>query len=178
MDCKAIIEKYTAGNGPLTRILLGHSAAVRDKALEIATAKSLPVDKQFVAEAAMLHDIGIVCVDAPSIHCHGTQPYICHGVEGRRILEAEGLPRHALVCERHTGSGISVAQIEGQQLPLPRHDMLPVSLEEKLICYADKFYSKSRGLRQAKPVERIIEQMQAHGQEAYERFMALHALFT
>ena len=178
MDVIALIQKYTAGNEPLERILLGHSQAVRDKALELADAKSLPVDRLFVAEAAMLHDVGIVCVDAPSIHCHGTQPYICHGVEGRRILEAEGLPRHALVCERHTGSGISVAQIEAQGLPLPRRDMLPVSLEEMLICYADKFYSKSRDLRQAKPVERIIEQMRAHGQEAYERFMHLHALFS
>lgn len=178
MNVIALIEKYTAGNEPLARILLGHSSAVRDKALEIAEAKSLSVDKQFVAEAAMLHDIGVVYVDAPSIHCYGLQPYICHGVEGRRILEAEGLPSHALVCERHTGSGISVAQIDGQQLPLPRRDMLPISLEEKLICYADKFYSKSRDLRQAKPVERIMEHMQAHGSEAYARFMALHALFS
>lgn len=178
MDVYSLLEKYTVGNAELLRILTGHSEAVRDKALEIARVKGLDVDSGFVAEAAMLHDIGVVRVDAPSISCFGSAPYICHGVEGRAILEAEGLPRHALVCERHTGSGLSVAQIVAQNLPLPHRDMIPLSLEEKLICYADKFYSKSRDLRAEKPVERIIEQMKAHGPEAYERFMEMHAIFS
>lgn len=177
METLSLLEKYTGTNTRLAYILREHSAAVCVKALEIAKAKSLPVDTQFVAQAAMLHDIGVVNVDAPSIHCYGTQPYICHGVEGRRILEAEGLPRHALVCERHTGSGISVSQIIEGNLPLPHRDMLPLSLEEKLICYADKFFSKSRDLWSAKPIERIMAQMRGHGAEAYERFMELHALF-
>lgn len=177
LDYNAIIDRYTGGNAPLRDILLGHSRAVSDKALRIARDKLLPVDLEFVEEAAMLHDIGVVRVDAPSIHCLGTEPYICHGVEGRAILEAEGLSRHALVCERHTGSGISLNQIIVGHLPLPHREMLPVSLEEKLICYADKFYSKSRDLRAEKPVERIMEQMKEHGQQAYDRFMELQALF-
>lgn len=174
---EALLKKYTANNPELYRILLGHSQAVRDKALSIAHSKSLDVDLQFVEEAAMLHDIGIVRVDAPGIHCFGTAPYICHGIEGRAILEAEGLPRHALVCERHTGSGITRQQILSEHLPLPPRDMLPLSLEEKLICYADKFYSKSRDLRQEKPVEKIIAQMAAHGADSEARFLALHSLF-
>ena len=177
MDPLSLIDKYTGANRQLAYILREHSAAVCDKALEIARQKSLPVDMNFVSEAAMLHDIGVVNVDARSIHCLGTLPYICHGVEGRKILEAEGLPVHALVCERHTGSGISVTQIIENNLPLPHRDMLPLSLEEKLICYADKFFSKSRDLRIAKPIDKIIEQMRAHGPEAYARFMRLHTMF-
>ena len=172
-----LLRKYTQGNSRLLHILTGHSEAVRDKALEIARVRMLDVDLLFVEEAAMLHDIGVVRVDAPSISCFGTEPYICHGIEGRAILESEGLPRHALVCERHTGSGISARQIVQRNLPLPHRDMLPLSLEEKLICYADKFFSKSRDLRAEKPVERIMEQMKAHGPEAYDRFMALHQIF-
>lgn len=177
VDYLEILRRYTAGNAPLCELLIAHSEAVRDKALQIAVRKSLDVDMQFVEEAAMLHDIGVVRVDAPGIHCLGQQPYICHGVEGRHILEDEGLPRHALVCERHTGSGISRAQIIEAGLPLPHRDMLPISLEEKLICYADKFYSKSRAPRAEKPLERIMQQMAEHGPEAYERFMQLHSLF-
>lgn len=178
INAEALLKKYTAGNPGLYRILLGHSEAVRDKALSIAQSKLLDVDLQFVAEAAVLHDIGIVRVNAPGIHCFGTAPYICHGIEGRAILESEGLPRHALVCERHTGSGITCGQIISENLPLPRRDMLPLSLEEKLICYADKFYSKSRNLREEKPVEKIIAQMAAHGADSAARFLALHQLFS
>lgn len=177
MNPYALLEKYTQGNPELLRILTGHSEAVRDKALAIVGAKGLDVDREFVAQAAMLHDIGVVRVDAPSISCFGPAPYIRHGVEGRFILEGERLPRHALVCERHTGSGLSIRQIEEQALPLPPRDMIPLSLEEKLICYADKFFSKSRDLRAEKPLERIKAQMEAHGTEAYARFMAMHTLF-
>lgn len=177
MNPYTLLEKYTQGNPELLRILTGHSEAVRDKALAIIISKGIDVDREFVAQAAMLHDIGVVRVDAPSISCLGAEPYIRHGVEGRAILEAEGLPRHALVCERHTGSGLSIRQIEEQALPLPHRDMIPLSLEEKLICYADKFFSKSRDLRAEKPLERIMVQMEAHGSEAYARFMEMHSLF-
>ncbi len=107
----------------------------------------------------------------------GTLPYICHGVEGRKILDAEGLPRHALVCERHTGSGLSVEDIERQNLPLPRRDMLPLSLEEKLICYADKFFSKSGDIREEKSLDRVLRSMERHGADTLARFLLLHRLF-
>lgn len=177
MQPEELLKRYTAGNAELLRILTGHSRAVRDLALAIASGKGLAVDRRFVAEAAMLHDIGVGCCDAPGIACFGAKPYICHGVEGRRILEAEGLMRHALVCERHTGAGLTADYIRARELPLPHRDMLPVSLEEKLICYADKFFSKSKALDQKKPVEKIMAQMAQYGPDSLERFQALHALF-
>ena len=57
-------------------------------------------------------------------------------------MRKEGFPRHALVCERHTGAGISLQSIIDQQLPVPHRDMVPVSLEEQVICFADKFFFK------------------------------------
>lgn len=177
VDFSAIIDKYYEGGTPLRHTLTLHSECVARKALECLDRRGIDADRRFVLEAAMLHDIGIVRCDAPSIYCEGTEPYICHGIIGAEMMRAEGLPRHALVCERHTGAGLTTADIVSQQLPLPHRDMLPLSIEEKVICYADKFYSKSRRLDEAKPIEKIIRQMEAHGPEVAARFMELHRLF-
>lgn len=127
------------------QILLRHSRDVAERAVDIARRHpQLDMDLQFVHEAAMLHDIGIIHTDAPGICCHGTHPYLAHGVLGGNILRHEGLPRHARVAERHTGTGLTAAQIRQRGLPLPEVDLVPLSLEEQLVCYADKFYSKSR----------------------------------
>lgn len=176
-DPLEIIRKYYKPGSQLYETLVIHSEKVRDKALECINRRDLEVDKDFVASAAMLHDIGIFHCDAPDIYCHGSLPYICHGVEGRKILEAEGLPRQALVCERHTGSGLTVEDIIRQNLPLPHRDMTPRSLEEKLICYADKFYSKSGDIRAEKSLDRVLRSMERHGADTLARFLEHHALF-
>lgn len=174
IDCDRIIDKYYTGSSRLRTILTVHSRLVADKALECARVRGLDADITFVEEAALLHDIGIFRCDAPDICCTGTLPYICHGVEGRRILESEGLPRHALVCERHTGSGLTVEDIIRQRLPLPLRDMTPQTIEEKLVCYADKFFSKSGDFRKEKSFERVLKSMERHGADSLSRFMALH----
>ena len=125
----------------------------------------------------MLHDIGVVRCNAPSIHCLGELPYICHGVAGREMLDNLGLHRHALVCERHTGSGLTVEDIIRQGLPLPHREMLPITTEEKLICYADKFFSKSGDYRIEKPLDRVINSMKRHGDDTLRRFLMLNEQF-
>jgi len=139
-----LIHKYCEGNDALEQLLLRHSGDVARRAVRIARAHpELGADETFLWEAAMLHDIGICRVDAPSIFCYGTEPYIRHGILGAEILRSEGLPRHADVAERHTGTGLTAAEIARQNLPLPPHDFTPRTIEEQIICYADKFYSKS-----------------------------------
>ena len=60
MDYQAIIDKYYPADDELRRVLLKHSRQVADRCLAIARKhKELPVDIQFLEEAAMLHDIGI-----------------------------------------------------------------------------------------------------------------------
>lgn len=177
IDYESIINKYYGTSSRLRTILTVHSRLVAEKALRCAAARGLDVDLEFVEEAAMLHDIGIFRCNAPDICCTGTLPYICHGVEGRKILDAEGLPRHALVCERHTGAGLTIADIESQHLPLPLRDMTPQSLEEKLICYADKFFSKSGDITAEKPLDKVRCSMERHGADTLERFDRLHELF-
>ena len=177
MDYQAIINKYYPEDNELRHILLVHSRAVADKALAIADRHpELSLDRQFIEEAAMLHDIGIVRCNAPGIQCFGTEPYICHGRIGAEMLRAEGFPRHARVCERHTGAGITRSQIIAQKLPLPQQDFLPETMEEKVICYADKFYSKTHP-----EVEKTIEQaersLKRFGEDGVERFKLWEKLF-
>jgi uncharacterized protein len=142
MDAAALLKKYFIDQSALA-IVLEHSRLVAARTREVAETLAAPVDLQFVEEAALLHDIGVSRVHAPKMFCYGSLPYICHGLAGREILEAEGLPRHALVCERHIGVGLTAEDIRQQKLPLPARDMVPLSLEEEIICFADLFYSKN-----------------------------------
>lgn len=179
LDTEALLEKYYAGNREARDLLLRHSRQVRDYALALLDRRPElrgQVDRGFVAEAAMLHDIGIGQCDAPGIHCHGTHLYIEHGYLGAELLRAEGLPRHALVCERHTGMGLSREMVEERGWPLPRRDMRPVTLEEKLVCYADKFFSKSHPDAMYTP-EVARQKVARFGEEEGRRFDALRGLF-
>ena len=144
MNAVKLLEKYFTSQAALT-VILAHSRLVSEKALHVADYLALTdIDRQFVEEAALLHDVGVCRTAATGIGC-GTEPYIRHGIIGREILEAEGMPRHAMVCERHIGVGLTVEDIRAQRLPLPERDMSPVTLEERIICFADLFYSKVPG---------------------------------
>ncbi len=178
MNIEEIYDLYYKDNPELLTTVITHSECVARKALGCLHNKGIEADLQFVKEAAMLHDIGVVKCHAPGIFCYGTLPYICHGVEGRRILESLGYPRHALVCERHTGSGLTREDIVRQGLPLPVRDLCPVSIEEKVICYADKFFSKSGNLKEEKSFEKVVNQMKKFGDDSLNRFLELHSLFS
>jgi len=173
-----IIEKYYAPGTELYHVLVQHSEQVRDKALDIAfNHPELLLDVEFLREAAMLHDIGIFLCDAPRIHCHGEHQYIEHGYLGADLIRKEGLEKHALVCERHTGVGISLEQIVNKNLPLPERDMKPISLEEKLICYADKFFSKTE-LHSTHSLDRIRTMLGHYDPENIIIFDDWHKLFA
>ena len=158
MEYLPIIYKYYPEDDALRRLLLKHSRQVADRCLEIVRRhRELPVDVQFLEEAAMLHDIGIVRCHAPGIHCLGTEPYIKHGPIGADMLRREGLPRHARVAERHTGTG------------LPGFE--PQTLEEQIVCYADKFYSKSNPDR-VLTVAEAAQSLERFGHEGVLKFLA------
>ena len=168
-----IIDKYYGGCDALRHILLTHSQSVAQRALRIAANHpQLHIDTNFVREAAMLHDIGIIRVNA-----HGTEPYIRHGICGAEILRNEGLPEsYARVCERHTGAGLTLDDIVSQNLPLPHHDLQPETIEEKLICYADKFFSKTH-LDREKTIEQAEKSLAKFGGDTLARFREMKRLF-
>jgi uncharacterized protein len=177
IDPFKIIEKYYTVDTELYYILVKHSKQVHDKALKIAANHpELKFDLEFISEASMLHDIGIFLCDAHRIHCYGEHLYIQHGYLGADLLRNEGLPRHALVSERHTGVGLSMEMIQKKDLPLPHRDMLPISLEEQLICYADKFYSKTH-LGEEHTVEKIRKYLNRYGDSEVNQFNKWLELF-
>jgi uncharacterized protein len=169
IEAAAIIEKYYKENKKARAILLSHSQLVADRATAIArdlNSRGTKVDIEFVTEAALLHDIGMIFTAAPELGCHGDLPYLMHGIKGAEILLKEGYPRHARVCERHIGIGLTAAEIIEQQLPLPQRDMLPETLEEKIISYADLFYSKGLKNRdREKSPQQVRENLQKFGAE-------------
>ncbi len=172
MNTTSLLTKYFAATPGAFEIVFEHSRMVAEKALRIAkNLQGINLDHRFIEDAALLHDIGVSLTFAPKIGCHGTAPYMHHGILGREILESEGLHSHALVCERHIGVGLTVEDIVTQQLEIPVRDMSPVTMEEKIICFADLFYSKRPGfLRLEKTVDQIRNNLSRHGAHKVEIF--------
>lgn len=173
-----IIDKYYPEGSRLRDIYIRHCQSVADLALKINQDLKLGLDPVKVEDGAMLHDIGIVFTDAPGIDCHGDMPYILHGTAGARLLREEGFSEEmARIAERHTGAGISIDDIKEMNLPLPLRDYSPETKLERLICYADKFYSKTR-LDSIKPIESVRKSMLKHSPSTLERFEKLHDEFS
>lgn len=175
-----IISEFYSPGSMAFEILVRHGSQVAGKALHIAERLTdLNPDRAFIEQAAMLHDIGIFFTRTPGLGCNGDKPYVCHGYLGGELLNQKGLKDYALVCERHVGTGISAAEIRRADLPLPLRDMLPVTLEEEIICYADKFFSKSpKGDGVEKPISVILHGLAVHGEDKAEKFMSWHKKFS
>jgi uncharacterized protein len=158
--------------GETLTLIVAHDWAVARFAGKICDKISLSeADCRFVEEASLLHDIGVCRVHAPEIGMLGEHDYIKHGFLGREILEKEGYPQHALVCERHTGVGLTIADIISQGLPLPHRDMTPQTLPEQIICFADLFYSKKPGkISQQKDPKRVRRKLMRFGEDKVQIF--------
>lgn len=177
-DYNKIIDKYYPEGTRLRDIYLRHCHSVARLALKINSDRQLGLEPSLVEAAAMLHDIGIFLTDAAGIDCHGKEPYIRHGILGAELLRSEGMPEDiARIAERHTGAGITEEDIREMNLPLPAGDYMPVTQLERLICYADKFYSKTR-LDSPKPLEAVRASMLRHSPATLARFEALHSEFS
>ena len=184
MNYQKIIDHYYAP-GKLRDILMVHSRKVADKAIKICNTSEI---KPFIEAAAMLHDIGIIRCNAPSIQCFGTEPYICHGRLGAEMLRElhfsgfkfevseDDWDALARVCERHTGAGLTKEAIVRQNLPLPHEVFLPETTAEQVICYADKFYSKTR-LEHEKTLEQAAHSLEKFGEEGVLRFRKWAQMF-
>lgn len=179
MNPLLLIEKYYPPGTTGHRILLRHSLRVASKADAIARRLGAErVDLVFVHEAALLHDIGMFYTDAPEIGCHGKLPYLSHGFKGRELLEKEGFPRHALVCDRHIGVGLSASEICALGLPLPVRDMLPLTLEEEIVTYADLFFSKNPTENdRERSTEAVRQTLSRYGEGKIAVFDRWHARF-
>ena len=176
-----ILAQYYDRHSKAFKILVAHGRQVAQKALKAAEKVShLGPDFDFIEQAAMLHDVGIFLTATPQLGCTGTQPYIRHGVLGYDLMIGAGRSRLARVCERHVGVGISAADVLRFNLPLPERDMVPISIEEQIICYADKFFSKNGNgtlKTQEKNIDQIMRSLQKYGQDKVDRFQKWVEMF-
>ena len=174
-----IIEKYYPPGSIRHSIYLPHCTAVTELALKIARLHpEFQADETMIEFGGMLHDIGIFFTNAPEIGCYGELPYLAHGFMGRELLEKENLPLIATVCERHIGVGITLKDIKKRNLPLPLRDMTPQTNEEKIVCYADKFFSKSaHNLFQPKSFEKVKKSVSKYGPDKWKTFEEMMKLF-
>ena len=148
--------------------VLKHSEAVCKLALELGKKtfdNGYFVDMEFLETASLLHDIGRF--DCPP----SSEKSILHGIRGAEILTAENLPDHALVAERHIGSGISKEDIEEQGLALPPKDYEPETIEEKIITYADNLIFGERRGTIAEVIERFRKEV---GEKCVSKTITLH----
>jgi uncharacterized domain HDIG len=177
MNYQNIIDKYYIEDNQLRYIFMTHSRLVTERALKICDLHpELNLNRRFVEEAAMLHDIGIIKCHAPGIYCFGGEPYLIHGRIGAEMMRAEGYPDHARVCERHTGAGIGKEEIKRLELPLPYEDFLPETIEEKVICYADKFFSKTHP-EVEKSINEAEKSLVKFGEDGLKRFKEWEMMF-
>ena len=105
-----------------------HSLQVVKKALEIADKiTKVKLDKDLIEMGALLHDIG-------RTKTHGFK----HAFIGGNILRERGYPdKLARICETHILGGLD--EEDAVEVGLPKKDYLPISIEEKIVCLADKF---------------------------------------
>jgi len=119
------------------------------------------VDVGLVEVGGLLHDVG-------RSRTHG----IGHGVVGGEIVRELGLPEVvARVAERHVGAGLTAEEAAG--FGLPRRDFVPVTLEEKIVCYADKLVAGGRVVGFDKAFEKFVEDVGV-GSPAVGRLRELH----
>ena len=137
LSAKDVLLKFYDEDSDLFKLLWHHSCQVAEMALDIAS-RFPEADQDFVYDASLLHDVGIIKTHAPSIFCNGDEPYIRHGILGAEMLRGidASMEPYARVCERHTGAGISAAEIERDNLPAasPRHDSGDVGGEDCMLC--------------------------------------------
>ncbi len=116
-------------------------------------AKGRPIDRRAVLAGALLHDIGRSRVQT-----------VEHGYVGAKILEEEGVdPVVVEIVRRHVGAGISSE--EAASLGFPKADYIPRTLEQRVVCFADKMVSgdgvrpfeeeEKRFIRKGHDVERL-----------------------
>lgn len=146
---------------------------------------------------------GILCEGSEPYICHGTigaqmlREMIAEASRESRLSRSSRLSRDsrssrgssldddsirleqiARICERHTGAGLTKEDIVSQNLPIePVRDLVPETLEEKLVCLADKFYSKSGDPGKEKSLDRVKRSMMKFGADSMARFDNLCSTF-
>ena len=142
--------------------VINHCLDVADFAIKLAAklqSRGYTVDIELVETGAVLHDIG-------RAKTHGVD----HSVVGAQMAQKIGLPQPIInIIKRHVGAGIT--QEEAQKMNWPQDVYMPRTLEEKIVCYADKRVDHGVVI----PIEIEIEKLEKKGlANGAERVRSLH----
>lgn len=133
-----------------------HCKVVNEIALWCVSNNDLDVNKEVLEAACLLHDIGtygFLLTEHDAVRKYYPQ----HAILGAKILEEEGVdPRIVEMVRTHVLLGLTKEDIERQRWALPRHDFTPKTLEARLLCYADRFHSKTPHFNSA---EKFLERL-------------------
>lgn len=111
--------------------------------------RGVEVDEEAVITAALLHDIG-----------RNKSQTVQHGYLGAQIIESEGLSKEvAEIVRRHVGAGIS--KEESAKLGFPAGDYIPRTLEQRVVCFADKMVDGDT----VRPFEREVKRFISKGHD-------------
>ena len=146
--------------------VIAHCEAVAEIALEIAdklAKKGVEIDCTLVEDGALLHDLG-----------RSKSQSVDHGVVGSKIAESANLPEPLVnIIKRHVGGGITPE--EAKAFGWPQDVYVPVTLEEKIVSYADKLIDNCRRVPIDVEINRLLTDYKV---EAAERVRKLHEELT
>lgn len=127
--------------------------------------KGFNVDLELVEIGALLHDIG-----------RSKTHTVHHAIVGAKIAEQRGLPKPIIrIIERHVGGGITAQ--EAEKLGWPVKDYIPETLEEKIVCYADKLVEGNKEVPVEVTIRKLADEL-GDDHPAIERIRRLHEEFT
>jgi uncharacterized protein len=124
-------------------------AEVADAIAEELRKKGFTLRYEEIKVAALLHDIGRTKLQ--SVH---------HGYVGAELLKSLGVDER--VCEivrKHVGAGITPE--EARSLGFPEGDYMPQSIEEKIVCLADKMVDSDT----VRPFEEEVRRFERKGHD-------------
>ena len=119
----------------LKKNIIRHVISVCEKAMDIARKihdNGHAINLPLVEIGALIHDIG-----------RSRTNKIEHAIEGAKIIEELGFSKKLCrIAETHLLGGLS--EEDAMILGLPAKSYLPETLEEKIVCYADKLINGSK----------------------------------
>jgi uncharacterized protein len=127
-ECIELLRAAGCGEG-----VIKHCTAVAECALELAQQQHNDmVDEALVLRGALLHDLG-------RARSHG----IDHGFVGGELARELGLDERLVrIIQRHVGAGITAE--EAKELGLPPVNLMPETMEEKIVAHADNLIEDQR----------------------------------
>ncbi|MFC9730340.1 HD domain-containing protein [Streptomyces roseolus] len=174
-EIRALHRKHAPSDAAF-ELVFTHCEIVAAIAEQLLSRHGRDADAELVRAGCLLHDIGVYRLYDSAGRIDGAS-YVTHGVLGHRLLAEEGLPETLCrFCSCHTGVGLTQEDVLAQGLPIPPADYVPVTPEERMVMYADKFHSKSTPPRFVSP-DTFEARIARFGPEKVTVFQSLRRLY-